>query len=361
MSTSKDVRLQLDKFLSYSETVPPDKLADKCSTLMNIVVNSVDAAICEEVERYADENSRTLTLDTDLLTFSLDGTGYLITRREDPQDNFVLWITVKQTDRLEIKPHMVYRGLDLGVSGSYRKLNVRVDPTIGDLAPRLAEIAKETLTAGTQAIEGYAIKQLMAHRDEFVEQLYLLLTRPFRADVRKDLYLYMICPNSGGGLVMDSVAIQQALEKLRNARHSLSRAPIEMLCQVLDAQFPFEQTVAREIVPMMKTYECSPLSIPSAAKVGTIQRVLLGDECRMVLQPLARGDYVWVEAAYPPRLRDTVEKILQEESEIFRSTVKNFESRGFTKFWGARNKVEITQKVGSLMGSLLGSFLKYYE
>jgi hypothetical protein len=360
MSTSKDVRSQLDNFLTCGGVVTPDQLADKCSTLLSIVTNVMEVAICDEVKQYAQEQNRTLTIDTDSLTFSLDGVVYVIRMLEDPQDNFVLWITLTQSNAVESKTRTICRGTDLGDSGPYRKLRVKTDQTLADLASRLSAISKETLSAGAQAIEAYAMKQLMAHRDEFVEHLYLLLTRPFRAEIRKDLYLYIICPEAGGGIVMDSLARQESLRKLRNARHSLPRSPIELLCQVLDAHFPFEQTVAREIVPMMRTYECSPLSIPSAARVGTIQRILFDDRS-MVLQPLARGDYVWVEAAYPPKLRAIVEKTLQQELEIFRTTVKNFESRGVANFWGSKSKSEITERVGSLMGSLIGSFLKFYE
>ena len=268
-------------------SVAPHQLADKCSTLMSIVINLMESAICAEIEQYALEHDRTLRLEIESLTFSIDGTGDAMRTRGDLQDNFVLWVTVKQSNEGEFKTRMICRRSDLGDSGLYRTLKVKVDNSLADFAPRLSELAKETLTAGAQAIESYAMDQLMAHRHEFVEQLYLLLTRPFRADIRKDMYLYIICPESGGGIVMDSVAKQHSLYKLRNAKYFLPQAPVEMLCEVLHAQFPFEQTVAREIVPMMRTYECSPLSIPSAAKVGTIQRALFGDDCRMVLQPLA--------------------------------------------------------------------------
>jgi len=299
-----------------------------------------------------------MLLDAEEMIFSLDGVAYVLKVLEDPQDNFILWMNLASSALTGPKGRMSYQETDLGYAGPYRKLKVQTDQRLSQLAPRLSEVAQEVLAAGTQAIEAYAMRQLAAYRDDFVEELYLLLARPFNPDIRQCLYLYLICPKVDGGIVMDSFARQQSLNKLRNARYSLSRSPVELLCQVLEARFSFEQCVGREIIPEMRTYECSPLSIPSAAKVGITQSVLFGN-CHMILQPLVYSEHIWVEAAYPAVLRDLVEKTLLQELDSFRLVVKRFEERGFFNLWGSKNKSEITQKMGSLLGSFLGSYLKY--
>lgn len=360
MSVSCYVRSQLDDLLTSGEVIAPDQVANKCSVLMNELINILERTICNEIILHASERNLAVMLDAESLTFSLNGTVYLIRILEDPQDNFILWLTLTPDTLAESKARMVRCETELGDSGPYRRLKVQTDKRLSQLASQLAQLAKEVLAAGSQAIEAYAMKQLTAYRDEFVEQLYVLLIRPFRPEIRKYLYLYLIFPGAGGGIVMDSFARQQSLNKLREARYTLSRSPVELLCRVLEARFPFEQCVAREIVPAMKTYECSPLSIPSAARVGIIQKVLF-DNCHIVLQPLVYGHDIWVEAAYPANLRDVVEETLLQELESFRIVVKSFESRGYYNLWGSKNKTEVSQKIGSWMGSFFGSFLKYYE
>jgi hypothetical protein len=360
MSVSHYVRSQLDDLLTSGDVMTPDQVAYKCSMLMSDLIHILERTICDEIKHYACQHNLAITLDIDSLTFSLNGIVYVIRVLEDPRDNFVLWVTLTPNTLAGPKARMICCETELGDSGPYRRLRVLTDKRLSQPASQLLLLAKEALAAGSQAIEAYAMKQLTAYRDDFVEQLYLLLARPFRPDIRKYLYLYVICPGAGGGIVMDSFARLQSLSKLREASYSLPQSPVELLCRVLEARFPFEQCVAREIVPAMRTYECSPLSIPSAARVGIIQRVLF-DNGHMVLQPLVCSDNVWVEAAYPAILRGIVEKTLLQELDSFRSVVKNFEAHSFLTPRDSKNKDEVTQKIGSWMGSLIGSFLKYYE
>src|ERR1043165_167934 len=135
MSVSHQVRSQLD-LVTAGETISPDEVAYKCSVLMKHLIRILERTLCDEIKHYAHQHNLVLMLDTDLLTFSLNGIVYAIRVLEDPQDNFVLWITLTPNALAEAKARMTCSETELGDSGPYRRLRVKTDRRLSHLVPQ---------------------------------------------------------------------------------------------------------------------------------------------------------------------------------------------------------------------------------
>jgi hypothetical protein len=215
--------------------------------------------------------------------------------------------------------------VDLTGGGRHRVARFFLDRSMAALTPAFHEVSSEALVAGDRWIESFVLAQLAAADEESVDRLYSAVRRSLPAEVGEYIRIYLVDPASGGGIHMDRQARRHSLGQLRSAAYRASSvAPVELLTDLLRARFPIGDTVAREIVPNMMTVIKSPLEIPSGNRVGLAQHVIYGPT-GMVLQPIGAFDRLWVEAAYPARLRACVEPQLAADTPAILSSIVNLE------------------------------------
>lgn len=184
----------------------------------------------------------------------------------------------------------------------------------------------ETISAGLKSGLNYSdvvLKKAIIRSvsSRLVDELYNRLRQIIPDEhISRSIYVYAIDPKSNSGIVMSKEACDAAISSLQSTHYQVTKAPTEMISELLNAVFAFQDTVAKDIFPEMKAVTVNVKEIPSASVVGNAQFVIFRKD-RLVLQPFFKSNRLWLEIGYPENLTSYIETRVKAEIKSFERIV----------------------------------------
>lgn len=316
----QELRERVRNQLEISFTAERQSLVATCEQMEVFLLAAVQNSIME-VLKISSRAAGAKFVDYSPYQFICDGAPYEFRVHEGATKNSrPLEIEIRCTDPKRSNfNRKVYKTRVVSL-GRITDVHVTTDKTFVREREMIAETARSVLEAGYLWLAEHIKTLLMGEQNTASDNLYSHIRSILPPQIANEIWLYMIADKEGV-YVTDIVARERALERASGRLTCANISPIEIVTDFCTRRTDFELTYSKVAISEDLTLEGEFAKAPYIESGVHITEAAIYVSEQHVIQPLVREGKTYLSAAYPSRLRSTVEPILKRERNNFRHIV----------------------------------------
>jgi len=200
--------------------------------------------------------------------------------------------------------------------GRYAEFQVFIEQALAEFQSTVGEVCVVVLEAGYRWLAEYVRTALDGLQNRIADDLYSHLRQLFSEELVENIFLFGIVDKSGIYL-LDDLGRRAALERAARRKVTDALSPIEVVTNFSTTVVELERLLSKKAIAEDITLEGSFLESAYAETGLNLSAIVIYESSQFVVQPVVREGNTLLVAAYPPKIRSSVEPILQRTRRDF--------------------------------------------